>query len=118
MGSSVRYGHRVEVHMRVLVIGGTGFNGRRIVDRLLARGHEVTVIARTNLPDRWAGRVSQVRVDRKDAQAFTAACTDLEFDAVIDNIAYQPADAEIALEAFGTRIGHYLFTSTMAVYHD
>jgi nucleoside-diphosphate-sugar epimerase len=104
--------------MRVLVIGGTGFNGRRIVARLLERGHTVSVVARGDLPPAWTGQVAHVRVDRTDAAAFRAACASLEFDAVIDNIAYQPSYAAIALEVFGSRIGQYLFTSTMAVYHD
>src|SRR5205807_10387275 len=36
--------------------------------------------------------------------------------AVMDNIAYDRADADSAIRAFRGRIGHYLFTSTMAVY--
>jgi nucleoside-diphosphate-sugar epimerase len=104
--------------MRVLVIGGTGFNGRRIVARLLDHAHDVTVIARGEMPAAWTGRVAHVRVDRRDAAAFRAACASLEFDVLIDNIAYQPGDAATALEVFGARIGQYLFTSTMAVYHD
>ena len=35
----------------VLVTGGTGFLGRRIVDRLLAQGRQVTVAARRPAPD-------------------------------------------------------------------
>jgi nucleoside-diphosphate-sugar epimerase len=105
-------------HVRVLVIGGTGFNGRRIVARLLEHGHRVSVISRGDLPSAWRERVAHIRVDRKDTAAFASACAGLEFDAVIDNVAYTPADAGSALEAFGTRIGQYLFTSTMAVYHD
>jgi nucleoside-diphosphate-sugar epimerase len=104
--------------VRVLVIGGTGFNGRRIVARLLEHGHQVSVISRGDLPSAWRDRVGHIRVDRKDARAFASACAGLEFDALIDNIAYSPADASSALQAFGTRIGQYLFTSTMAVYHD
>jgi nucleoside-diphosphate-sugar epimerase len=104
--------------MRVLVIGGTGFNGRRIVARLLDHGHTVTVVSRGDLPASWTGRVAHKRVDRRDAAAFGAVCSGLEFDAVIDNIAYQPRDVETTLSVFGSRIGQYLFTSTMAVYHD
>lgn len=104
--------------MRVLVIGGTGFNGRRIVARLLEAEHQVSVVSRHDLPPGWHGRVAHVGVDRGDAQAFRDACAGLEIDAVIDNIAYRPRDAEIALETLGNRIQQYLFTSTMAVYHD
>lgn len=34
-------------HLRVLVTGGSGFLGRRISDQLLQRGHQVTVLARS-----------------------------------------------------------------------
>jgi uncharacterized protein YbjT (DUF2867 family) len=40
--------------MRVLVTGATGYIGGRLVPRLLARGHEVRVLARS--PDRVSGR--------------------------------------------------------------
>ena len=59
--------------MRVLVIGGTGFNGRRIVRRLLDHGHDVSVVTRGELPPAWNARVAQIRLDRKDSTAFAAA---------------------------------------------
>ena len=37
--------------MSVLITGGTGFLGRQIVERLLADGRHVTVLARTPAPD-------------------------------------------------------------------
>ena len=52
----------------------------------------MTVIARSDLPSTWQGRVAHIRVDRKDAAAFSGACAGLKFDAVVDNIAYTPAD--------------------------
>ena len=42
--------------MRILVIGGTGFIGRQVVGRLVAKGHEVRV------PTRRAGRGRELRV--------------------------------------------------------
>ncbi len=58
----------------VLVTGGTGFLGRRIVDRLLAQGRAVTVLARTPAPDLEARGVRFVRAALDDEVAVRAAC--------------------------------------------
>lgn len=58
----------------VLVTGGTGFLGRRIVGRLLAQGRAVTVLARTPAPDLEARGVRFVRAAIDDEQAVRAAC--------------------------------------------
>lgn len=41
--------------MSVLVTGGTGFLGRRIVERLLGAGRSVTVLARRPAPTLRSG---------------------------------------------------------------
>lgn len=58
----------------VLVTGGTGFLGRRLVDRLLAEGRPVTVLGRTPAPDLAARGVRFVRASLDDAPAVAAAC--------------------------------------------
>jgi nucleoside-diphosphate-sugar epimerase len=102
--------------MKILVLGGTGYVGRRITERLLARGDEVAVVSRGNLQPGVLKRVEHIQVDLKDRDAFAAAFRDRRFDALMDNIAYDRADADSAIRAFRGRIGHYIFTSTMAVY--
>lgn len=102
--------------MQVLVLGGSGYVGHRLTERLVARGDEVTVVSRGILKPAILGSVEHIRVDRKDRRAFEAAFRDRRFDAVMDNIAYELADAESSIRAFRGRIGQYLYTSTMAVY--
>jgi nucleoside-diphosphate-sugar epimerase len=58
----------------VLVTGGTGFLGRRLVDRLLAQGRAVTVLGRTPAPDLEARGVRFVRAALDDEVAVRAAC--------------------------------------------
>ena len=58
----------------VLVTGGTGFLGRRIVERLLAAGRSVTVLGRSPAPDLEARGVRFVRASLDDAAAVQAAC--------------------------------------------
>ncbi|GLZ49357.1 NAD(P)-dependent oxidoreductase [Actinomycetospora sp. NBRC 106375] len=58
--------------MRCAVIGGTGYVGVRLVGRLLAAGHDVTVLVRTPgklVATGWAERVDVVPGDLADAGA-------------------------------------------------
>src|SRR5689334_17706119 len=102
--------------MKVLVLGGTGYVGRRITERLVARGDEVAVASRGNLQPGVLQKVEHIQVDRKDREAFERTFAGRAFDAVIDNIAYEREDAESSVRAFRGRAGQYLYTSTMAVY--
>lgn len=104
--------------VRVLVIGGTGYLGRRIVEQLLAAGHEVSVVSRGNLAPDIMAQITHIAADRRDRAAFTERLRGASFDAVIDNIAYDRDDIENAVATFGGRVQHYLFTSSAAVYHD
>jgi 2-alkyl-3-oxoalkanoate reductase len=64
--------------MNVLVTGGTGFLGRRIVERLLANGHHVAVLARTPAPDLEQRGVRFFRASLDEAEAVRAACAGIE----------------------------------------
>ena len=58
----------------VLVTGGTGFLGSRLVERLLSAGRTVTVLGRTPSPELEARGVRFVRASLDDAAAVRAAC--------------------------------------------
>ena len=58
----------------VLVTGGTGFLGRRLVGRLLDAGRTVTVLGRTPAPDLEKRGVRFLRASLDDAPAVAAAC--------------------------------------------
>lgn len=68
--------------MKVLVTGGGGFLGRRIVELLLDRGDEVTILARGHYPEVEALGASALQVDLADRDAVFGALAG-GFDAVI-----------------------------------
>ncbi len=70
----------ITVHNRspVLVTGGTGFLGRKLVERLLAAGRPVVVLGRKPAPDLEARGVRFIRASLDDATAVAAACAGVE----------------------------------------
>ena len=64
--------------MSTLVTGGTGFLGRRVVERLLAEGRSVTVLARHSAPDLASRGVRFVRASLDAADAVRAACAGID----------------------------------------
>jgi len=79
--------------MRILVLGGTRFVGRGIVEAALDRGHELTLFNRgSGNPDAFRDNpnVDHIRGDRRtDEVAQIAGNT---WDAVVDVSAYRPDD--------------------------
>ncbi|MBI4625447.1 MAG: NAD-dependent epimerase/dehydratase family protein [Verrucomicrobia bacterium] len=62
----------------VLVTGGTGFLGRRLVERLLAEGRSVAVLGRSPAPDLEQRGVRFIRASLDDPDAVRAACAGVE----------------------------------------
>lgn len=105
---------------RALVIGGTLFIGRALVEQLLERGDEVVIMHR-GVGTPFGTKVSEIRCDRNDVAAVRAALTNRRFDVVYDNVydwqrgtTADQVSAAAAATAPGLR--RYVFTSSMAVY--
>lgn len=95
--------------MKLLVLGGTVFLGRHVVNEALARGHEVTTYSR-GLHGEANPDAEHVIGDRKDPSGLTDT-----YDAAIDTSGYHPDDVA---KSAALDIGHYVFVSTCNVYLD
>ncbi|MHB9031850.1 MAG: NAD-dependent epimerase/dehydratase family protein [Anaerolineae bacterium] len=103
--------------MRVLVLGGSGLISTGITRQLLARGDAVTLYNRGLHQAAPPAGAALITGDRRDIPAFEAAMATADmFDAVIDMICFEPAEAESALRAFNGRTGQYILCSTVDVY--
>jgi 2'-hydroxyisoflavone reductase len=105
--------------MELLVLGGTSFVGRHVVDRALAEGHSVTIFnrGRTN-PDLFP-ETRSLRGDRAsgDYESLKGAGP---FDAVVDVCAYVPRAVREAVAALGPDGigGPYILISSVSAYAE
>lgn len=100
----------------VLVLGGTRFFGKDLVEKLLEAGHSVTLATRGRTEDPFGERVERLRVDRTDEAALADAVQDLSWDVVYDNICYTADEARAAIRVFAGKVGRYVLTSSLSVY--
>ena len=102
--------------MKILVVGGSKYMGRRLVERLLDDGHDVTLLNRGRHGDRFGARVRRLHADRADPSAFARALDGATWDLVHDMVCYTPAEATTAAAALDGRAGRVLVASTIMVH--
>lgn len=99
--------------MRLLILGGTIFLGRQLVEAALARGHDVTLFNRGQHNAELFPNVEKLRGDRNgDLDALRGR----RWDAVIDTAAYVPRVVRKSAELLAGVVDHYTFISTISVY--
>lgn len=107
---------------RILVIGGTQFIGRLLVEELVKIGHEVTILHRKPRHN-FGKRVHNLQADRNDIESVKAVVGKTRYDAVYD-LAYDwehgttGAQIDGTAQFFDGRTGRYIFMSSVAAYGD
>ncbi len=101
--------------MHVLVIGGNRFVGALLGWRLIAAGHQLTLLNRGRLADPFGDRVERLVGDRTTAD-LDRLLAGRAFDAVVDLAAYTGEDGRRAAALLAGRTGHYVMISTGQVY--
>ncbi len=101
--------------MRILILGGTVFLGRALVEAALARGHQVTLFNRGRSNPGLFQNVEELHGDRTQSLAAIESCC---WDAAIDTCGYVPRVVDLSASFLASRVDHYTFISTLSVYAD
>lgn len=101
---------------KVLVLGGTRFFGKHLVEALLQDGHDVTIATRGITEDSFGSTVKRLIVDREDEKQLAERLEDKSYDIVYDNLCYSSNAAKMVCEVLRGKTKKYVMTSSMAVY--
>lgn len=106
-----------DVNKKVLIIGGSYFAGRVLVEHLLQdRGWSIHVVNRGNRP-LMLRDVNEIVCDRSDSDRLRALLPPLTWDAVVDFCAYTPEQVESLLQSLpGGSCKQYILISTASIY--
>jgi 2'-hydroxyisoflavone reductase len=101
--------------VKLLILGGTVFVGRHLVDAARRSGHEVTLYNRGRHNPDLHPDVEKLRGDRDgDLRALAGR----RWDAAIDTSGYVPRVVRASTELLADAVDHYTFISTLSVYSD
>lgn len=98
-----------------LIIGGTKFLGRQLVDSLVARGHEVALFNRGKHP---AENMPDIEVIHGDRNRDLGKLRGRKWEAVIDTCGYLPGTVKNSAEVFADSADTYVFISSISCYAD
>lgn len=101
--------------MRLLVLGGTVFVGKHIVEGALAEGWDVTLFHRGKRGTDLFPGVTRILGDR-DGELDRLG--DEVWDAVVDTSGYVPRVVRASVEALAGRVRTYVFVSSLSAYQN
>lgn len=101
--------------MRVLFIGGTGFISSEVSRQAIAKGFELYLLNRGLRSVEIPGSHTLI-ADIRDPQSMQAALKSMEFDVVVDWIAYTSEDIERDIALFRGRTKQFVFISSASAY--
>jgi 2'-hydroxyisoflavone reductase len=101
--------------MKLLVLGGTKFVGRAVVEAALGRGHEVTLFNRGQTNPELFPEAEKLRGER---DGDLSALAGRQWDVVVDPSGYVPRVVRASVERLRNATRVYVFISSISVYDD
>lgn len=100
--------------MKILIIGGTRFVGRHLVEELIGRRHDLTMLNRGN--NNIFPQLKTITGDRNE-QSHIDLAAGQQWDAVIDTCAYFPRQVRM-LAGVLRSAAHYVLISSISAYQN
>ncbi len=101
--------------MKILVMGGTRFVGKPLVEQFLAQGHALTLFTRGNKPA--PAGVEHLIGDRSDPVALKQL-QGRAFDVIVDSSGRTLDDSRAVIECTGAPSHRFVYVSSAGVYAD
>ena len=101
--------------MRLLVLGGTLFLGRQVVEEALAAGYEVTMFTRGRSNPGIFPEAEHLVGDRDGK---LAALRGRSWDGVVDTSSFVPRVLRQSAELLQSNVDRYVFVSSVSAYAD
>ena len=101
--------------MKLLILGGTVFVGRHLVEAALAHNHEVTLF---NRGQHNADLFPDVETLHGDRDGGLDPLKGRRWDAVVDTCGYVPRVVRASADLLSRAVDHYTFISSISVYRD
>ncbi len=103
--------------LRVLFIGGTGVISSACSRLAVDSGIELFVLNRgTSTRRALPPQVRKIQADIREPRSVREKIKDLDFDAVVDWVAFTPDHIRADIDLFGGRTGQYVFISSASAY--
>ena len=99
--------------MKVLILGGTRFLGRHLVEEGRRLGHAITLFHRGRTGLDLYPEVERILGDRDGG---LRALEGRRWDAAVDTCGYVPRLVKMSAEALADAVSHYTFVSSISVY--
>jgi len=99
---------------KLLILGGTAFVGRVVVEKLLRKKYDVTLFNRGKTNSNLFPKVKRILGNRETDDI--KQILDKDWDCVIDLSGFYPLTFNKLIDDLKGRVGRYIFVSTISVY--
>lgn len=104
--------------MKILIIGGNRFFGKRLTHKLIQQGHDVTTLNRGRHSDDFGDQVTRITCDRTDVESLERALSHSSWDLVYDQVCFDYNDAKSLCDILNGKTKKLIFTSSQSVYES